>query len=154
MDRPKHVYETYIRADAQTLWAAITTPEFTSQYFHGMAIESDWTVGGHVQFKYADGRVGCEGDLLECKPPSRISYTWRFLFEEELAKERPSRVTFEIESRGMVCRLRVIHDDFEPDSKVYAMISTGWAEVISSLKSLLETAESLQIAGNEASDAA
>jgi uncharacterized protein YndB with AHSA1/START domain len=154
MHRPKHIYETYIRADAQTIWRAITTPEFTRQYFHAMAIESDWSVGAPVTFRYADGRIGCEGVLLEITPPRRLAYTWRFLFDAELAKERPSRVTFEIEPRGRVSVLRVTHDDFDADSKVYPMISKGWAEIVSSLKSLLETGQPLEIAGNAASDAA
>lgn len=150
MKRLEHVYETYIRATPQRIWEAITSAEFTRQYWHRMSVDSAWTPGAPVRFLYEDGRVGCEGEILECQPPRRLSYTWRFLFEEGLAAERPSTVVFEIKPMGEACRLRVTHGDFDPDSKVYPMISDGWAEVICSLKSLLETGRPLDIAGNQA----
>lgn len=152
MSRPEHVYDTYIRASAERIWEAITSAEFTRQYWHRMAVDSDWKPGSKVRFRYEDGRVGCEGEILECDPPRRLSYTWRFTFDEELAAERPSTVVFEITPMGDNCRLRVHHRDFDPDSKVFPMISWGWAEVMSSLKSLLETGKALHIAGNEAEE--
>jgi hypothetical protein len=36
-------------------------------------------------------------------------------------------------------RLTVIHDGFEPGSTVAQMIKDGWPQIISSLKTLLET---------------
>lgn len=149
MKRPEHIYETYIRSTAEQIWKAITTAEFTRQYFHRMAIESDWKPGSPVRFRYDDGRVGCEGIIRDYDPPRRLSYTWRFLFDDALARERPSTVTFEITPVGEACRLRIVHNDFDADSKVYLMIRDGWAEVASSLKSLLETGEPLNVAGNE-----
>ena len=149
MNRPEHVYEIYIRSTAERIWKAITTPEFTRQYFHRMAIQSDKKIGSPVRFLYEDGRLGCEGVLREYDPPKRLSYTWRFLFDEAMAAERPSTVTFEITPMGEACRLRIVHGDFDADGKVYPMISEGWAEVVSSLKSLLETGTPLAIAGNE-----
>lgn len=149
MKRPEHVYETYIRSTPERIWKAITTAEFTRQYFHRMAVESDWKTGSPVRFLYDDGRVGCEGVVREYDPPRRLSYTWRFLFDDALAKERPSTVQFEITPVGDACRLRIVHSDFDADSKVYPMISEGWAEVASSLKSLLETGKPLNVAGNE-----
>jgi hypothetical protein len=40
-------------------------------------------------------------------------------------------------------KLTVIHDGFEPGSTVVQMVSVGWPDVISSLKTLLETGEPL-----------
>ena len=37
---PVHVYQTFIRASAEQVWAAITDPEFTKRYFHRTAFES------------------------------------------------------------------------------------------------------------------
>ncbi len=143
MSRPEHIYEIYIRASAEAIWEAITTPAFTRQYFHAMDIDSTWETGAPVAFRSAEGQPSVEGRVIEARPPTRLSYTWRFLYDEELARERPSRVTYEIEDKGTVCRLRVSHDEFDPDSKVLAMISRGWAPILCSLKSLLETGEAL-----------
>ena len=42
------------------------------------------------------------------------------------------------QQKGQV-KLTVTHDDFAPDSKVFAGISNGWPLVLSNLKSYLET---------------
>ena len=145
MSKPDFVYETWIRTTPERLWEALTSSAFTCRYFHAMAIESDWAPGSPVVFRYEDGRPGVEGEVLEAIPGRRLVYTWRFVFDEALARERPSRVAFEIERRGSNCRLRVVHDQFAPDSRVLPMIREGWAPIICSLKSLLETGEPLTI---------
>jgi hypothetical protein len=40
-------------------------------------------------------------------------------------------------------KLTVVHDGFEPGSSLAEMVSYGWPNVVSSLKSLLETGEPL-----------
>jgi hypothetical protein len=52
-------------------------------------------------------------------------------------------VTFELEPFKGQTRLTVIHDEFDPDSKIFVMISSGWPAVLSSLKTLLETGHPL-----------
>jgi len=146
MSKPEYLYETWIRTTPERLWEALTSPAFTRQYFHAMTIESDWTPGAPVRFLYDDGRPGVEGIVLAVEPCTRLSYSWRFVFDEKYAQERPSRVSFEIEQRGPSCRLRVIHDDFDADSLVLPMISAGWSSIVCSLKSLLETGAALEIA--------
>ena len=149
MSKPEHVYETYIRATPESLWDALTSSEFTRQYFHNCLVESDWTEGSTVLFKREDGSHVVEGSLLTADKPNRLSYTWRFVYDEELAAEKPSRVTFDIEQLGDVCRLRVIHDDFESETKTYEHVSGGWSVILCSLKTLLETGKALSLAGNE-----
>src|ERR1700680_2617616 len=41
MQKPKLVYTTYIRSTPKEVWAAITKPEFTRQYWGGMTNVSD-----------------------------------------------------------------------------------------------------------------
>jgi Activator of Hsp90 ATPase homolog 1-like protein len=53
------------------------------------------------------------------------------------------QVTFDIEPVTQGVKLTVIHDGFEPGSTIVQMVSVGWPDVISSLKSLLETGEPL-----------
>ncbi len=52
-------------------------------------------------------------------------------------------MTFEIEPLGELVKLTVVHDGFEPGSVVAAMVSQGWPRVLSDLKTLLETGETL-----------
>jgi hypothetical protein len=62
-----------------------------------------------------------------------------------MAKEAPSRVTWEIEERdGGVCMLSVTHDQLEGAPKTAQSVSgAGWMFVLSGLKTLLETGQPL-----------
>jgi uncharacterized protein YndB with AHSA1/START domain len=152
MSKPVYVYDTFIRAPAERIWQALTTAEFTTQYFHQTQVESDWETGSRVLYRMADGTGAVEGEVLESDPPRKLVITWRPLYSPELAEEPPSRVRFEIESMGEVCRLSIRHDQFEIGSQVYEQISGGWSAIISSLKSLLETGKALEVAGNETTE--
>jgi uncharacterized protein YndB with AHSA1/START domain len=45
---------------------------------------------------------------------TRLSYTWRALYDEETAAEEPSRVSWEIEPQDDgVSKLTVVHDRLE-----------------------------------------
>ena len=44
--KPIHVYETFIKADPERIWEALTSAEFTKRYFQTTHIASEWTVGG------------------------------------------------------------------------------------------------------------
>jgi uncharacterized protein YndB with AHSA1/START domain len=94
--------------------------------------------------------------ILESEPYRRLSYSWhawtRELADaldvsdqarERVALEPRSKVTFEIEPLGELVKLTVVHDGFEPESLVAPMVSQGWPRVLSNLKTLLETGDTL-----------
>jgi uncharacterized protein YndB with AHSA1/START domain/DNA-binding transcriptional ArsR family regulator len=145
---PKHVYEIYIRTTPQKLWDAITKPEFTRQYFYGSLVTSDWKVGSAVVHADESGRSLLEGKVLEADPPRRLVTTFaaRFNHDDASQKDRPSRVTWEIEPRGDVCKLTLVHDDFDHETATYKSVGPGWNPVLSGLKTLLETGKPLVIA--------
>jgi hypothetical protein len=64
-----------------------------------------------------------------------------------LVAEPRSTVTFELASRGPLTRLTVTHGGFRPGSTLRDMIGAGWRELLSSLKTLLETSEPLPVLG-------
>ena len=139
-----YMYETYIRAPAERVWQALTSPEFTSQYFHATHVESTWQPGAPVRYEYAPGgAVAVEGEVLEALPPSKLAITWHVLYNDDAKVEAPSRVTFELETLDGQTRLRITHDRFVEGSVVQPEISKGWPWILSSLKSLLETGEAL-----------
>jgi hypothetical protein len=47
-------------------------------------------------------------------------------------------------------RLKVIHDELEPESKMLHDISQGWPAVLSALKTLLETGKPMRMATERA----
>jgi len=52
-------------------------------------------------------------------------------------------VTFDIEPLGDVCKLTVVHDGFDEGSTAASMVSLGWPRILSDLKTLLETGETM-----------
>ena len=150
MSKQTYVYVTYIATTAEELWQALTSGEFTSRYWFGRRIESDWKVGSRVALYMKDGKLSDSGEVLEYDPPRRLSYTFHVEFDEKLRQEPASRVTFEIEPAGDAMKLTVTHSELEEGSIVLKGISQGWPKILSCLKTLLETGGSLSIASGAA----
>jgi DNA-binding transcriptional ArsR family regulator/uncharacterized protein YndB with AHSA1/START domain len=162
MDTPEFVYSTYIHTTAPRLWQALTDPAFTQRYW-GVAFESAWTAGASMALKLDGGVTVADPEqvVLEADPFRRLSYTWHTFTPEwaraygmsdeflaQVASERRSKVTFDIEDLGEMVKLTVVHDGFDTGSVVLESVSEGWPLILSSLKSLLETGETLPAAAS------
>jgi uncharacterized protein YndB with AHSA1/START domain len=134
---------TYIRTTPEKLWQALIDPEFTRRYWVGTWQESEWTPGAEWRIMIPDGRVADTGKVLEIEPHKRIVLSWRNEFMPELKAEGFSRCTYELEQQGDTVKLTVIHEMDKPESEFISKVSTGWPHILASLKSLLETGESL-----------
>lgn len=93
MDKPVFTYVTDIATTPEQLWEALTSGDFTYQYWGGRRIESAWKPGSPVKHVREDGGTDWQGEVLEADPPKRLSYTFM----------------------GHV-KLTVTHDHFEPGS--------------------------------------
>ena len=143
MEKPVHVYTVYIRATPERVWEGITNGEITREYFHDTTFVSALTPGATIDYRNPDGTVAVTGEVLEVEAPRRLSYSWRAMYHPDMANEPFSRVTWELTPMGEVTKLELTHDRFEPGSLTYASISQGWAPLLNSLKSLLETGRAL-----------
>jgi uncharacterized protein YndB with AHSA1/START domain/DNA-binding transcriptional ArsR family regulator len=139
---PKRVYEVFIRATPERIWQAITDGSVTRRYFHGTTPRSTWQPGAPVTWTSADGTHVVEGQVLEVDAPRRLVHTWSARWSEDVRADRPSRVTWEITPMGDMSKLSLVHDDFDGETATYRDVA-GWAWILSSLKSLLETGEPL-----------
>ncbi len=140
----RFVYVTYIRTTPAKLWQALLDPEFTRQYWVGSWQDCEWKVGAPWKLMIPDGRIGDAGEVLEIVPEKRLVLKWRNEFKPELNVEGYSRMTYELEQIETTVNLTVIHEIDKPGSKFIDGVSNGWPHLLSSLKSLLETGESLE----------
>jgi uncharacterized protein YndB with AHSA1/START domain len=133
------VYVTYIRTTPERLWSALTSPEFAQQYWRGVHPEAEWKAGGAWKLIFPDGRVGDTGEIVAFEPAKRLSIRWRNEFKPEFKAEGWSLCTMEIETVEGTVKLTVTHDMEREGSKFIGAVSAGWPQVLSNLKSLLET---------------
>jgi uncharacterized protein YndB with AHSA1/START domain len=138
MSKPAFVYVTYIASTPEKVFKALTDTDATAKYWFGNAVTSDWKVDSPVTFQ-REGKLIVSGKVLEHDAPRRLSYTFHSLHESYNGTEQPSRVVIDLEPQKGQVKLTVTHDDFVPESKVFAGISNGWPLVLSNLKSYLET---------------
>lgn len=152
---PVQIQRVYIRASAQAIWDAITQPEWTEKYGYGGRVEYDLRPGGAFRHGASPEMVAAgmpevvvDGEVVEADPPTRLVQTWRARWGDEGF----TRLTYDIRERGDgVASLTVTHD-LTGAPQTAAMVGGGnesegagggWAEVLSDLKTLLETGKAL-----------
>lgn len=148
------VFQIYIKSAAQTIWDAITTPEWTARYGYQGAAEYELRPGGAYRVR-ANAQMRSmglpetviDGKVIEADPPRKLVQTFRFLFTEEQKAEGFTRITWEIaDTNNGFCRVTVTHEVEGAPMMAAAIASPfsemgggGWNWILSDLKSLLET---------------
>jgi len=144
--KPAIIYTIYIAAPPETVWKALTTAEFSRNYFSGFAIEADLKVGGAFIARAPDGSVHIGGEVIECDPPRKLTVTWNVNWPALVEKLGPTLVTYEIEQAGDVVKLTMLQShDRDISDDILSGGRAGWPAILSSLKSLLETGQALAI---------
>src|SRR5665213_1058161 len=80
------------------------------------------------------------------EPPRRFVQSFRALWSDDVRAQGTSRVTYEIEPVGDSCRLCVTHDELPEGAN--PQLYGGWPMILSGLKTLLETGETLTTPGS------
>jgi uncharacterized protein YndB with AHSA1/START domain len=135
----RFVYVTYIRTTPERLWSALISPDFARQYWMGARPEAEWKAGGSWKLVFPDGRIADSGEIVAFEPEKRVAIKWRNEFDPELKAEGWSLCTMQIEPKGEAVKLTVTHAMEREDSKFIGAVSGGWPQILSNLKSLLET---------------
>ena len=142
--KPEHIYQIYIRTTAERLWQALTDGEITQQYYFGTRVESTWKPGDDYQYVYAndEGGVMINGKVVESDPPHKLVTTFNPTWSEETHPE--TTVIYEIEVVGAMCKLTMTHQGLEPTN---TGVIDGWSQILSGLKTYLETGEVMVVEG-------
>jgi uncharacterized protein YndB with AHSA1/START domain len=144
--RPDTVYTIYIASTPEKVWKALTTAEFSRQYFFGFAVEMETKVSGSFIVRAPDGSTHIDGEVLACDPPSRLSVTWNVNWPGLVEKLGQTIVTYEIAEMGDAVRLTMTEShERELPEDILSGGRTGWPAILSSLKSVLETGKPLAI---------
>jgi uncharacterized protein YndB with AHSA1/START domain len=144
-----HVYQIYIAASPEQVWAAITDSEWTRRYFHTTSFVEPLQRGKAYGTVRADGRPAIDGVIEEMQPPiagspGRFVQTWHILYDPALEQEPPGRVEWTVENAGEgLTRVRLVHGDLGQSPLTWQNVKDGWVWILDSLKTLLETGNPL-----------
>ena len=159
--RTVQVHRVYIKAPAQAIWDAITTPEWTARYGYRGPATYDLRAGGAYSCaptsemrQYGAPDVVVDGEVLESDPPHKLVQTWKMHFSAELIAEAYTTLTWEIhEETPELCSLTITHDvtgapvhgaQVSGSGGALAEGGGGWPFILSDLKSLLETGSAFE----------
>jgi uncharacterized protein YndB with AHSA1/START domain/DNA-binding transcriptional ArsR family regulator len=141
------VFEIFIKTTPERLWEAITDPKMRAKYSFGVETHSDWTPNSEYKASVPGVIDIAAGENVEVDPPRRLVQTFNALWSDEVRSEGASRVTWEIEPVGEdSCRLTVVHDQLREGA--HPELYGGWPQILSGLKTLLETGETLTTPGS------
>jgi uncharacterized protein YndB with AHSA1/START domain len=144
--KPATVYTIYIASTPEQVWEALTSGELSKQYFFGNSVEIEQKVGGSYIVRQGDGTLHISGEVVECDPPRKLTFTFNVNWPALIEKLGETLVSYEIEQAGDAVRLTMTesHDRTLSDD-ILSGGRQGWPAILSSLKSLLETGKPLQV---------
>jgi uncharacterized protein YndB with AHSA1/START domain len=152
------IHEIYIKATAEAIWEAITSPEWTAKYGYAAPAHYELRAGGSFRQsataqmrQYGLPETIIDGEVLESNPPHRLVQTYRWLFTDESRAEGYTRLTYEITpTHAGFCRLAITHDQSNAPGMANATNQPfnergggGWNWILSDLKTLLETGHAM-----------
>jgi uncharacterized protein YndB with AHSA1/START domain len=138
------IYVTHIAASPQQCWQALTEAEYTTKYFFGRKVESDWKSGSRWMMRKPDGELDVTGEVRESEPPRKLVLSWNVAWAPDLPE---CVVTYLIEPVGENL-VRLTMTETHPTPIPEALLEggrRGWPMILSGLKSLLETGRPLNI---------
>ena len=140
------VFEIYIKTTPEQLWKALIDPKLRAKYSFGVETHSDWTNGSGYTAAVPGVIDIAAGENLEVDPPRRLVQSFTALWSDDVKAQGTSRVTWEIEQVEDSCQLTVTHDQLPEDAN--PELYGGWPMILSGLKTLLETGETLTTRGS------
>lgn len=144
-EKTSFVYVTYIRSTPEKVFEAITRPEIARRYW-GHENVSEWKPGSDWQHVRDNEQrtVNVVGKVVEVDAPTRLVISWASP-SSAADPDSYSRVTFDVAAYDGMVRLTVTHDELVAGSGMAKGIQQGWPIVLSSLKSLLETGQGIDV---------
>jgi uncharacterized protein YndB with AHSA1/START domain len=143
---PDTVYTIFIAATPEKVCQALTSAEFSRQYFFGFAIEMEPRIGGAFAVRAPDGPLHIGGEVIDYDPPRKLTLTWNVNWPGLVEKIGQTLVIYEIAPAGDAVRLTMTESHERAlDDDILSGGRQGWPAILSSLKSLLETGKPLTV---------
>jgi uncharacterized protein YndB with AHSA1/START domain len=125
--KPATVYTVYIASTPEKVWEALTSADFSRKYFFGNTVEIDPRVGGACIVRTPAGALHISGEVVECVPHRKLSFTFNVNWPELLEKLGATLVSYEIEPAGGAVRLTMTESHDRPlDDDILSASRACW----------------------------
>jgi len=136
-----------IKAPMDSVWAALTEPEWTKKYMFNCAVDSDWKVGSPVLWKMEhEGKeiIPVKGHVEEIVPVRLLKYS---VIDPNMGipdiPENYLHVTYALSGTNEGTELKVTQDGYEHAARgkeryEEAVKAGGWSSILEVIKKLLE----------------
>ncbi|WP_382307162.1 SRPBCC domain-containing protein [Herbiconiux sp. UC225_62] len=133
-----------IDAAPALVWTALTSPEYTTEWWFANTVESTWEVGAPIGYLDERGLPDVLGEVLVVDPPHRLATTFHPVWSEEVREHEGTRVEWVLEELDGIAdaqrtRVTLTHSGVMPGSVLDREIAPGWNYLLESLKKLLES---------------
>jgi uncharacterized protein YndB with AHSA1/START domain len=130
--------ERLLAAPIEEVFDALTNAARMTDWFSPVGraeVEADAVVGGRLRVVMIDGdvRLVHDGEFLEVRRPTRLSFTWRSRY----TGDRPTVVTVELSDEDGKTRLILHHDRLPPEER--ASHAGGWGAILDRLSAVVVT---------------
>jgi uncharacterized protein YndB with AHSA1/START domain len=132
-----------IDAEPTLVWAALTSPEYTTEWWFANTVESTWEVGAPIRYLGEDGLPYVLGEVLVIEPPRRLATTFHPVWADDASAQADTRVQWRLDPFDEPAdqprtRVTLTHSGVVPGSVLDRETSPGWSYLLESLKKLLE----------------
>jgi uncharacterized protein YndB with AHSA1/START domain len=130
--------ERLLAAPVEDVFDALTDETRMADWFSPVGraeVEADAVVGGHLSVVMIEGDVRLEhdGEFLDVRRPTRLSFTWRSPY----TGAQPTVVTIELVDEGGTTRLVLHHHRLPPEER--ASHAGGWGAILDRLSAAVAT---------------
>jgi uncharacterized protein YndB with AHSA1/START domain len=137
-------YRIVVQATPEQVWEALTTASFTTQYYFGLSPDSDWKSGSPYAMTRG-GQTAFDGTVLESERPRHLLQTVSVKFLPGLTNREQLTIEWDIEPLGDACSVAITHKGSSSDAELFAEVTKTCPELLSGLKTLLETGRPLRM---------
>jgi len=130
----------FLKASPGKVWRALTDARIAPRYYYGMRGRFSLRKGGGFSY-LALGEEMIRGRVLSIEPKRKLTTSFAFT---KLARDAPSKVTFEVRRFGKATQLTFVHDGFRGNTTTYRWAGGWWDWVLSGFKTLVETGGQLK----------
>jgi len=132
----KTFWTTDIKAGPEAVWRALTSAGIVQPFYFNSLFEAELRPGGEISYSTVDGkRLIIAGKVLEIELGRKLVHEFRFVDLAEPAQV----VTFELAEIATGTRVTIRHQGLEEAPKHASRVSHGWDQILSNLKSWLES---------------